>query len=255
VENAKICAQRQRCLITNILKAFERFEKCRGFNEATQQALHNDAAILHMDDTGIRCCTQVTLARFLIVNFFISMAQGVAGGLQPKEHRRLWVLLQVHPRLFCNRDIFAELSALLNDADIQFMNQRITSEYQKLRSTLQAEYPNAETLPPLFLAVDEAQVTTHKAYAEFVSRDSQRERPELKPLWLVITSVLFPKEMRVVLLGTGIEIKAIKDTLGSVTLKPANFTIKSNIGAFENPEFQAGYIKYYVSTRWSDPKW
>jgi hypothetical protein len=49
--------------------------------------------------------------------------------------------------------------------------------------------------------------------------------------------------MCLVLSGTGIELQVLSETLVSSALKPASYQLQHDIGMFEDPEYQAEYIK------------
>jgi len=69
-----------------------------------------------MGNTTERRLLQLLLSRLLLLNLLIKVAKCSSTGLQQKEHRRLWTLLQVHPDIikghFCG-DIFADLTGRL----------------------------------------------------------------------------------------------------------------------------------------------
>lgn len=179
-----------------------------------------------------------------------------------KDHRRLWVLLQAQPNVIFSSsfqdDIFTALTQLLQYASISDLRERIGSRYKKLSFLLtKVRNPatNTDYIPPFFCVLDEAQVTTTLRLGEFTSEDNKTQRPVLREIWLLWSTVLPFTRMRLVLSGTGIDIKALKDTLESSALKENRYSMKSDIGAFEEPECQATYIKQYLLATWSEPQW
>jgi len=87
----------------------------------------NPAVIDNMRRVEERRFTQVLLARFLLLNLLVQQARELPWGLREKEHRRLWVLLQAHPKIFSpNIDIFTKLTQLLGEADAADLSGRLS---------------------------------------------------------------------------------------------------------------------------------
>jgi hypothetical protein len=61
--------------------------------------------------------------------------------------------------------------------------------------------------------------------------------------------------MSVILSGTGLKETEIKSTVSSTAFKLENYIIKRDIGAFDDPDDQAYYIKMYIPANWTDTKW
>jgi hypothetical protein len=61
--------------------------------------------------------------------------------------------------------------------------------------------------------------------------------------------------MSLILSGTGLKEDEITSTLSSNAFKPANYAVKHDIGAFDNPADQANYIQIYIPADWTDMKW
>jgi hypothetical protein len=207
------------------------------------------ALIEHMENTVELGLARVLLARLLFLTFFIRTAQEIPGGLQPSEHRRLWVLLQAQPRNFSpnfNVDIFADLSQLLRHVSIDDLKSRTISKFRQLHSMLEAEAPTLasfghQKIPPVFCVLDQAELTTTLRHSF------------MGPLWLLWTSVL--PQMRLVFSGTGIRLESLQNELVSTAFGLQTYEVKNNIGAFEESEAQAEYIKYYVPACWTDTQW
>jgi hypothetical protein len=93
----------------------------------------DNAAIKHIRETAERRLAQLLLTRFLLLNLLVQEAEKLPGGLQEKEHRRLWVLLQAQPLNFGDNfqdEIFTDLTRLLRHADIYDIKNRIRVQYQ-----------------------------------------------------------------------------------------------------------------------------
>jgi hypothetical protein len=98
------------------------------------------AAIEHIRETAERRLAQLLLARFLLLDLLVQEAENLPGGLQDKEHRRLWVLLQVQPNgVFGTHfevDIFADLAQLLRYTSTHDLQDRIRTRYRQLSRIL-----------------------------------------------------------------------------------------------------------------------
>jgi hypothetical protein len=224
---------------------------------------NDEDAIKHIRKTAERRLAQLLLARFLLLNLLVEEARKIPGGLQEKEHRRLWVLLQAQPNQLFGKidgkdfkeDIFTELSRLLRYASISDLRARILMLRQDLSPLLTDVVNPAHgqlQRPPFFCVLDKVQVTATLRHGEFMSGDNSTKRPLLREIWLLWSNLFPPSQMRLVLSGTGIELQALRDTLDSSVLKGECYDIKSDIGAFDDPISQAEYIKRYIPARWAD---
>lgn len=219
----------------------------------------SSAAFAHMREVAQCRLAQALLARFLLLNLFVEEARKLPGGLQEKEHRRLWVLLQAQPQIFDEtkkgEDIFTRLIQLLRQSDLNDLKHRIHAQYESLSSLNQKIVnPASKQLetPPFFCVLDEVQVTVHLRLGEFKSDTKPAKHPILREIWLLWTDVLKPEQMRVILSGTGIETQALEDTLDSAACKVHNYNTVYVTGAFEDPETQAKYIKRYIPASFDD---
>jgi hypothetical protein len=61
--------------------------------------------------------------------------------------------------------------------------------------------------------------------------------------------------MRLVLSGTGIEFQALQDTLLSSACKIQPYQVVYDIGAFDDPQKQAEYIRQYIPATSDNPYW
>jgi hypothetical protein len=221
------------------------------------------AAVNHIREVAERRFTQLLLARFLLLALLVEEARKLPGGLQQKEHRRLWVLLQIQPIALFERqlfeiDIFTDLTTILQSADLSDCKGRIVKLNLSLYPILEEVRNPAtgqNTVLPFFCIFDEVQLTVLERFGEFVSEDNKTPRPILREIWLTLNEVLQPEQMRIVLSGTGIKLQALRDMLLSDACKLHKYKVKWDVGAFEDPEIQAEYIKHYIPACWSDPTW
>jgi hypothetical protein len=224
-------------------------------------ASNSQVAVDNMHETVEHHLAQLLLARFILLCFLIREAQNTPGGLQEKVHRRLWVLLQAYPMMFgmdFNVDIFTDLANLLRGSSIHDLKTCIKLYYRELLPLLKpVRNPATDTdkIPPLFCVLDEAQVTATLRMGDFMSDDHTTDRPVLREIWLLWSTILNSDQMRLVLSATGIKPQALEETLAPSALKAHSYAVKSNIGAFEKPESQAEYIKRYVPACWTDLDW
>jgi hypothetical protein len=199
----------------------------------------------HMKEKVERRLAQLLLARFLLLGLLVEEARKLTGGLQP-EHRRFWVLLQAQPGMFGQKrkeDIFTELARLLGHTSTDDLEARIRNKYVELHDLLEpATEPETLTSAVFFCVLDEAQITVRKG------------RPILRQMWLSWSTVL-RNQMCLVLSATGIDYQALDSTLESSVLKPYGYKLVRDIGAFDDPELQAAYIKRYLPAPWNEPQW
>ena len=223
-----------------------------------------ETAIAHIKEVVKRRLAQLLLARFLILTLLVQEAEKLPGGLRQKEHRRLWVLLQVQPRIFnqeSEEDIFTGLTRVLQHASTNDLRHRIRSQFKKLYPLLpKVRNPAIDqyATPPFFCVLDDVQVTASSSFghlAEFMSNDNKTSRSILREIWLSWSEVLAPEQMRLVLSGTAIELQSLNDTLRSAAFKAYPYQVVNDIGGFDDPISQAGYIKRYVPAHFDEPCW
>jgi len=216
-------------------------------------------AITHMRETARRRLAQLLLARFLLLGLLV---QEAGEGLQQKEHRRLWVLLQVQPRIVGRHfegDVFTDLTALLQGAETHELERRIRRKRAELYHMLQpVRNPATSTndIPPFFCVLDEVQATVASPsgrLGEFMSDANKTARPTLREIWLEWSSI--SQEIRLVLSGTGIQFQDLEDTLSSTACKEQKYDIVRDIGAFDSREDQTEYIKRYLPAAWDEVQW
>ena len=213
------------------------------------------AASLHISELVDRRLAQLLLARLLLLDLLVQEAQQL-GGLQTKEHRRLWVLLQAHPSIFGEDptfDIFSDLTELLQGASTNELNHRIGEMCTALNSLLGDRITPRQ--PLFFCVLDEVQITVSSLsgrVGEFISSDQPKKRPILRQIWLSWSK---QPQMALVLSGTGIDFGALKETLASTACKEHEYKTVHDIGAFDKEELQAQYIRRYIPVPSGDPRW
>jgi hypothetical protein len=220
-------------------------------------------AINHIGEEAECRFTQLLLARFLLLDLLVEEAQKLPGGLQQKEHRRLWVLLQTQPEaLFGGQlfevDIFTDLSRILQSADHFDCRDRILKLNLALYPILEEVLNPAtgqETVPPFFCIFDDVQLTVAERLGGVLSDDNISAHRILREIWRTLSEVLQSEQMRIVLSGTSIELQALRDMDLSGVCKLNPYKVKWDVGAFEDPDIQAEYIKRYIPARWSDLHW
>jgi len=215
------------------------------------------AAFNHMRETVERRLAQLLLARFLLLRLLIEVARELPEGLQQKEHRRLWVLLQAQPNILGRgpqEDIFTGLTFLLRDTSISDLKHRIHRQHKELENLLKVHDPTPVT-HHFFCVLDEAQITISERNGEFISQDNKTERPILREIWRSWDTVLTSGHMHLVISGTGIGLQLLQDTLKSPTHKQPSYHLVHEIGGFDDPIIQAEYIKRYVPMCEEDSHW
>lgn len=239
-------------------------EGARDYRQAQEmkRAGSEDEAIKHMHETAEHRLAQMLLARFLLLKLLVTETQAVNNSLPTDAHRRLWVLLQAQPSVVFDRgfesDVFTQLSRLLRETSIYDLKGRIRAMYQELSPLLQKVHNpaiNTKDTPPFFCVVDESQTAARLRSGEFTSDDGRRDRPLLKEIYQTWTSVLPPVHMRLILSGTGIDVRLFKETLNSPAFKEQKYRVISDIGAFDDIKSQKEYIMQYVLANWSEPRW
>ena len=218
------------------------------YNRAKSIGIHDDAAARHMQQKVHRRILQFLLARFYLLNLLIRTSK-TKGGLQPVNHRLLWVLLQARPTEMLRNDAFKEVAEALQVASIEDLEHQIEAEYSKLENILEViEDPatGQRKRRPLYCFIDEIQIATQTRLGEFRSDDGKTECPLLRPLWSSLTGILDSTKMRLIVSGTGIHWKSIQNILGSSVFKLHPYTPKRDIGAFDDPEAQRQYIERYI---------
>ena len=235
-------------------------------NAKDDAGLLGPKAIEHIRQVARVRLAQLLLARFLLLELLVQETRNLQGGLRQKEHRRLWVLLQVQPSLFGSNfevDAFTDLTQVLRGAEMEVLETRIRRTRLELLQThnLLETVRNPATVrhppPPFFCILDEVQATVASpsgCMGEVMSEDNVTHRPILREIWHYWTGVL-AHDMRIVLSGTGVEFHDLNAALASHVGKDSGYRAVHDIGAFDSHEAQAQYIKRLVPADWSQPSW
>jgi hypothetical protein len=237
-------------MILNGFNEHQDYKRARMMNEGNKRT---SESVEHVRETARRGLCQLLLARFLLLHLLAEEVKAVKSPLSWATYRRLWVLLQAQPEqvfgadIYIDFDVFADLALLLRRAGRDDLEKRIRATYRDLQSLLGTTF--------FFCVLDEAQVTTNINYRDFFSEDNASPRPVLREIWLSWTSVLSTSKMCVVISGTGIQLDEITQTLASSAAKQANYRIINEIGAFDDLDDQAMYIKQYIPADWTDKRW
>jgi hypothetical protein len=231
----------------------------RDYKRAKEMQLVDRSSITHMQEATEHRLAQLLLARFLLLGLLYEASSQV--DLSPMQLRRLWVLLQVQPNEVFRGfqpDVFTDISRLLRRMSIYDLKMQIYEKYNELSTLLEEVFNPAISeykKPPFFCVVDESQAAASLRRGEYWSDNLFHERPLLKELFRSWTSVLPPEYMRLVLSGTGIDLRLFEETLSSPAFKEHKYRTVTDLGAFEDAKTQAEYIKQYIPANWSDPAW
>ena len=233
---------------------FRTIDTARDYDRARTVKSIDPLAFPHMENTTERRLLQLLLSRLLLLSLFIEVAKCSPIGLQQKEHRRLWTLLQVHPEIikghFCG-DIFADLTARLRYTTGENLMKLVKEAHTKLRDLLAA--PNGELI--LFTVLDEVQEALTLCIGDYQSNDKQTARPLLRETYRVWSTLLGSK-FPLILSGTGINYQIIDEILGSSIAKAQPYVRLHNIGAFDDMSSQTAYIQqFFPPTLFSTPPW
>jgi hypothetical protein len=219
----------------------------------------NSDSFIHIQKVAEGRLAQLLLGRFYLLNLFIEAAQDLPKGLNEDFHRKLWVLLQVRPSILGGtppRDVFRDFAKVLRGISNDDLKKRICSEHVRFRMLLENSLcpPSLQEVPPLICVVDEVQATPSLRLGHF--RGSKGDpRPIFREIYLLLSTVLEPSQMRLLLSGTGIRVSELEVVLGSDTLQLAPYRKWKDLGAFDQPELQQQYIKQYIPANWTDPVW
>jgi len=244
-------------------------DDAKGYAEAKKRSrdgVLDLEAINHRRQVARGRLAQLLYARFLLLDLLVQEARNLQGGLQQKEHRRLWVLLQVQPSIFDQDfevDVFADLTQVLRGAETPELESRILKKRVELIANyallkaVQNPATRRDEVPPFYCVLDEVQETValpSGRLGEFMSENNDTKRPILREIWKCWIDLLADK-MVIVLSGTGIDFQVLEETLGSDVCKGRRYRVVNDIGAFNSRETQAQYIKHYLPVNWSEPQW
>lgn len=215
-----------------------------------ESKLKTSESIHHTQATAHRGLSQLLLSRFLLLELLVEEFQRIRSRQTSSlQNRRLWVLLQAQPRRIFGADLFLELAQLLRPADEFDLKDRIGNKCREL--SLRLNFSNHQSF---YCVLDEAQYTADPLHKDFFSEDESSRRPLLREIWLSWTSVLSIHDMSFIVSGTSINYQEVMSTSSDV-FKPQNYQVVRDVGAFDNPEDQAAYIRLYIPANWVDIKW
>ena len=215
-------------------------------------------AMQHIKQKAHHRLVQLLLARFILLKLLIQEAGKLPGGLQVKNHRRAWVLLQVQPLQVFGEDIFHSLTTLLRYESIVDLETEIQAHYKDLENILVPSINPATgklKKPPIYCVVDESQLLISAWKGEFISDNTVTECPLMRQVFLSFTGILPSEEMVLIFSGTALDYHSLVGTLASQPLKVHTYDIVRDIGAFEDRDSQARYIRRYLTVDWTQPNW
>lgn len=200
------------------------------------------AAYVRMGEKTRRHLLQLLLARLYLLNLFREEAHN---GLDPMVHRRAWALLQAMPMTIFEQDPFLQLANLLSFSSVDDLKARIQEQYDLVEDMLEfGENPSdgRQKRRPLYIVFDESQLLAK----QWLGEDKSDDGGLLRLVSLSSFEALEPPKILLVLSGTSIDYHALQDTLSSTTSKSLPYILVRDIGAFDDPEPQANYIKQYL---------
>ena len=237
---------------SDFFTTFSTIDAARDYRQARN--LKGIDPLAFSQNTTERRLLQLLLARLLLFNLFIEVAKCSRAGLQQKEHRRLWTLLQVHPNIIKGHfygDIFADLTERLRHTSDDNLRDLVKEAHTKLCGLLGAS--NGDLT--LFNVLDEVQEALILYMGDYQSNDQTTLRPLLQEIYRVWSISLGPK-FPLILSGTGINYQVIDDILGSSHVKARPYARLHDIGGFDDPHSQAAYIQqYFPPTLFQSPAW
>jgi len=177
----------------------------------------------------------VVYARFFVFRIFLECARNQPEGIT-EAHKRLWLFMQVAPKLYFGHDIFLIFSQIANNGIPADLDRHIALELTRIRTILGSS-------TTLFTALDETQILTTKLLQFFRSdQNPGKSRPILKILLSILVSWL-----PLILSGTGLSMRELSDIYGSVVAKEGlEATLFTDLGAFESQADQQAYLERYL---------
>ena len=213
---------------------------------------HHDitsANISQNRDAAHRVFAMLLCARFFILEQFV---RHLPVDTNITVARRRWMLAQVMPPrlMFEDDDLFVKLLRDLRFGDTKIMLLIIRSTLRDLTTKRRDLFPLERGDTPLFVVIDEAQVAADDLQDFFRYGSGTDPRPILREMYNFFhTSGIFAG---IILSGTGLSMKTVKDTVGSFSAKqvdqrmhPRVFT---DIGRFtRDNSSQEVYIRRYLT--------
>jgi hypothetical protein len=195
--------------------------------------------------TASRTFAMLLCARFFILKRFV---QHLPRNTAVTDARRRWVLAQVlPPRLnFEDDDLFVKVLLSLRNGNEDIMMRIVRSSLRNIMDEREDLFP---TNSKPFIVIDEAQVAAE--YLRFFRSGSGNDRrPILREMVGSIHS--FGIFHGIILSGTGLSMKTVKDTVGSFPAKQMDEVgqtrVFTNIGRFTRDDSsQKDYIHRYLT--------
>jgi hypothetical protein len=234
---------------TDFWDLMQQLDDSLDYRLAKQNKENDPAAYAHIGEKTHRRLLQLLLARLYLLNLFREEAEGLPDGPDAMVCRRTWVLLQAMPTALFKVDPFLQLADLLSFSSVGDLKARIQEQYDLVEEMLEFGEDISDGRKkrrPLYIVIDESQLLTKQRLGEYKSDDGRMMRGLLRQVWLSIFEALKTPKVLLVLSGTGIDYKALEDTLTSPAFKLVPYAVVQDIGAFDDPESQANYIKQYL---------
>jgi hypothetical protein len=191
----------------------------------------------HNREIARRRFLQVLTARLLVLHIFLEEVRAI----NPKRldiYRERWLILQLRPMEVVEKDIFQSLTVILNKASNTFLGVH-GEEGEACR--LSVEIRKRFIPHKLYLVLDEAQVPARSLRASAAEPSIQR------PILREILSAWEQQRYIIVVAGTGLSVKEMKEAVGSRIVKPdIPWRTRTHTGAFDSREAQSDYVSRYL---------
>ncbi|PBK66974.1 hypothetical protein ARMSODRAFT_333550 [Armillaria solidipes] len=201
------------------------------------------------EDIAHRQYKKLLLSRMIVFDYFLHASMLTT--ISEKDLRLAWVKIQVHPSDIIGKDIFVDVVQKLDRATDGYLDRELLERLNNIRNRLHNQFPphNPESDTRTFSCIiDDVQGPILQALNAFRSGSSPNMRRSLmRPLMQDCRDILADKNWFLSLSGTGTNIQVMVEHPASSLLKPgADFYRHSEIGAFENADIQARYIKKFA---------
>ncbi|KAK0190510.1 hypothetical protein F5146DRAFT_1194435 [Armillaria mellea] len=205
------------------------------------------------EDIARRQYKKLLLSRMIVFDYFLQTSTLVTSEstVSEKDLRLAWVKIQVHSSDIIGRDIFVDVVQKLDRATDEYLDRELRERLNNIRNFLQNQFPphNSESYTRMFSCiVDEVQGPILQAPNAFRSGSSpDMHRSLMRPLMQDCRHILSDKNWFLSLSGTDTNIQMMAEHRASSLLKlGTDFYRHSEIGAFENADIQARYIKKFA---------
>jgi hypothetical protein len=183
---------------------------------------------------AINAGRRILLSRLILFNFFLDLV--TACGIKDNNFTALkqkWTLLQIHPEVIVNADIFCILSERLNNVETGLLATWV----EEIITTISTKFRG----PRLYLVLDEAQAISSSYDTHFRSGNGLSSRSILKFL-LQAWDVNY--DLHRLISGTGLSLDIIQksDLCSHVATPIPTRDLFTETGCFDDPAMQARYI-------------